>query len=145
MRSLTILSGFGFGLIFGTGLVLSGMVDPDRVKAFLDVAGAWNPALALVMIGAIAIAAPAFRIARRRRSLFGDEIKLPETKTIDARLIIGAGIFGLGWGLSGICPGPGVVLLGFGARGAFVFVLALVAGSNIGGLVQGRATSAARD
>jgi hypothetical protein len=115
------------------------MADPDRVKAFLDVAGAWNPALALVMAGAIAIAAPAFLFARRgRRALLGGAIQLPEGKKIDARLIIGAGIFGLGWGLSGICPGPGVVLLGFGAHGAIVFTLALVIGSRIGTLIERR-------
>ncbi len=145
MRKLSIVSGFGFGLLFGAGLVLSGMADPDRVKAFLDVTGTWNPALALVMIGAILIAAPAFRIASRRRPLLGDAIHLPERKSIDASLVIGAGIFGLGWGLSGICPGPGVVLLGFGARGAVVFVLALVIGSQIGGWVQGRIRPATPD
>lgn len=138
MRNLAILSGFGFGLLFGAGLVLSGMADPDRVKAFLDVAGSWNPALALVMIGAIAVAAPAFQIAKSRRALLGGDIALPKRKTIDASLVIGAAIFGLGWGLSGVCPGPGVVLLGFGARGAVVFVLALVIGSYIGSWVQGR-------
>ncbi len=139
MRSLPILTGFAFGLIFGAGLALSGMADPDRVKAFLDVAGAWNPALALVMLGAIAVAAPAFFVARRRRALLGGEIALPDTKRIDARLVIGAGIFGLGWGLSGICPGPAVVLLGFGARGAVVFTLAIVIGLRIGGWLRPRA------
>jgi uncharacterized membrane protein YedE/YeeE len=144
MRSTPVLSGFGFGLVFGAGLVISGMADPDRVKAFLDVAGAWNPALALVMGGAIAVAAPAFLFARRRqRALLGDTINLPQGKNIDARLLIGAGIFGLGWGLSGICPGPGVVLLGFGARGAIVFVLALLIGLHIGGLFEPRAEPAA--
>jgi hypothetical protein len=135
MRFLPILSAFAFGLIFGAGLVLSGMADPDRVKAFLDVTGAWNPSLALVMGGAIAVAAPAFYLAkRRRRAVLGCGVAAPEDKLIDTKLVLGAAIFGLGWGLAGICPGPGVVLLGFGARGAFIFVATMIVGARLAGV-----------
>jgi len=129
MRALTA---FGFGLLFGLGLLLSGMTDPDRVKAFLDVAGAWNPALALVMGGAIAVALPAFAFARRNsHSLLGEAIDLPAKRQIDAPLVIGAAIFGLGWGLAGICPGPALVLAGHAAPGALVFVAALLIGTRL--------------
>ncbi|MDR3504711.1 MAG: hypothetical protein P4L52_00530 [Acidocella sp.] len=130
MRALTA---FAFGLLFGLGLLLSGMTDPDRVKAFLDVAGAWNPALALVMGGAIAVALPAFALARgNKNSLLGEAITLPANRRIDARLLTGAAIFGLGWGLAGICPGPGLVLAGHLAPGALVFVVALYLGTRLG-------------
>lgn len=129
MRALTA---FAFGLLFGLGLLLSGMTDPDRVKAFLDIAGTWNPALALVMGGAIAVALPAFARARRGgRSLLGESINLPTNRRIDARLLGGAAIFGLGWGLAGICPGPGLVLAGHLAPGALVFVAALYLGTRL--------------
>jgi len=134
MRNLAVITSFAFGLIFGDGLVISGMADPDLVKAFLDVAGAWNPALALVMGGAILVAAPAFWLTRRRNlSLIGSPIRLSETQIIDRKLLTGAAIFGTGWGLSGICPGPGIVLLGFGARGAVIFVFALTIGVHLAG------------
>lgn len=137
MRNLTFITCFAFGLIFGTGLVISGMADPDLVKAFPDVAGDWNPALALVMGGAILIAAPCFWLARRRKlSLIGSAINLPDTHLIDAKLLTGAAIFGIGWGLSGICPGPGIVLVGFGAGGAVLFVLALILGAQIAGRLK---------
>lgn len=134
MRLKPVLSAFAFGLILGAGLVLSGMADPARVKAFLDVTGAWNPSLALVMGGAIAVAAPAFYLARRNgRAVQGCGISPAGSARVDAKLLLGAAIFGLGWGLSGICPGPGLVLLGYGARGAFVFVAAMVIGTRLAG------------
>jgi uncharacterized membrane protein YedE/YeeE len=135
MRLKPVLSAFAFGLILGAGLVLSGMANPDRVKAFLDVAGAWNPSLALVMGGAIAVAAPAFYLAKRRgRALQGCGVPPAGSPRVDRKLLLGAAIFGLGWGLSGICPGPGLVLLGYGARGAFVFAAAMIIGSRLAGL-----------
>lgn len=119
-----------FGLLFGAGLQVSGMTDPARVIGFLDVAGAWNPALAFVMGGAIMVTLPAFAIARRKQvSALGDRIELPERFRLDRRLIAGAAIFGLGWGLSGICPAPGVVLLGYGLGKAALFVAAIVVGA----------------
>lgn len=126
MRSLAAAI---FGVMFGLGLLVSGMLDPAKVMGFLDVAGRWNPQLAFVMGGAIAAAFPAFLIAKRRsKALLGDAIQLPETKTLDARLVGGAALFGLGWGLVGICPGPGVVLLGFAGPHAWLFGAAMLAG-----------------
>ncbi len=139
---MKVLASALFGVLFGVGLLVSGMTDPARVLGFLDVAGAWNPALAFVMAGAVAAAAPAFAIARRRSvSMLGDPFDAPDRFQIDARLLIGAGVFGVGWGLSGICPGPGLVLLGQDGVGAAAFVGALVVGSLLGGLPVARAGS----
>lgn len=117
------------GLLFGFGLILSGMSDPQRVLGFLDVFGTWNPALALVMGGAVAVSLPAFAIARRRgRTLLDAPLRLPDRRTITPGLVGGSALFGLGWGLSGVCPGPGVVLAATGAWEAILFVAAMVAG-----------------
>jgi len=134
---LTITSGL-FGLVFGLGLVLSHMADPARVAAFLDVTGNWNPALAFVMAGAILVAAPAFALARRRpRALIGGAFQLPDRFHVTGRLVLGAAVFGLGWGLSGICPGPGIVLAGGLETPALVFVGAAIAGSLLSDLLAG--------
>ncbi len=126
------LAAGAFGLLFGVGLIVAGMTDPVRVLAFLDVAGDWDPTLAFVMIGAIAVAAPAFAIARRTPvAALGDAIALPDRRRIDARLIGGSALFGLGWGLAGICPGPALVLLGNDGLSALLFVAALLAGGWI--------------
>jgi uncharacterized protein len=127
MRALTSAV---FGFIFGIGLIVSGMTDPHRILAFLDIAGDWDPSLALVMASAIAVAAPAFAIARARRSsAFGDPIRLPDrSRPIDAPLVAGAAIFGVGWGLSGLCPGPSIVLLSTYQAKPLVFVGAVVTG-----------------
>ncbi|MEK8034974.1 YeeE/YedE family protein [Ideonella sp. DXS29W] len=117
------------GLIFGAGLLVSGMANPAKVLGFLDLAGPWDPSLALVMLGAIGVAAPAFALARRRgQSLLGLPMQLPEPKAIDRRLVGGSLLFGLGWGLVGFCPGPSIVALGMGQVKAVVFVLAMLAG-----------------
>lgn len=127
------------GLIFGAGLLLSGMTDPARVIGFLDWTGAWDPSLAFVMGGAILSAAPLFALARRRsRPLFAEAFERSTEDTIDARLLIGAAVFGVGWGLAGICPGPALVLIGldplaiapFIAALAVGFILSLRAGAN---------------
>ena len=133
MREVLPIFTAGFlGLLFGLGLVTSHMTDPARVVDFLDVAGDWDPTLAFVMIGAIAVAAPAFVIARsRERSLLAERIVLPERTRIDRPLMLGAAIFGVGWGLAGICPGPGIALLGTLDKGALVFVPAVIAGMFI--------------
>jgi uncharacterized membrane protein YedE/YeeE len=137
MRVVPVITAFAFGLLFGVGLVISGMTDPDRVRGFLDVAGQWNPSLALVMGGAIILAAPGFYFARlRKQAVLGDAIVIPDGRLIDKRLVGGAAIFGIGWGLSGICPGPSLVLLGYGAHGAIIFVVALIAGSHLADLGQ---------
>jgi uncharacterized membrane protein YedE/YeeE len=120
---------FFIGLTFGLGLIVSGMVDPSKVIGFLDVAGRWDPSLAFVMGGAIAVAAPVFALVERRgKSLRGAPLSLASRRTIDARLVIGSALFGAGWGLAGLCPGPAIVALGHGQLGAAVFVAAMVAG-----------------
>jgi uncharacterized membrane protein YedE/YeeE len=117
------------GLLFGLGLIVSGMTDPSKVIGFLDIAGAWDPSLAFVMGGAILVGFVAFRFARRRTvSFLGGAMHLPAAREIDRPLILGALAFGLGWGLAGYCPGPAVVALGAGQDKAVVFVIAMVAG-----------------
>lgn len=122
---------FGFlsGLVFGLGLILAGMTDPRKVKAFLDLAGAWDPSLALVMGGAIAVGVFAFaRAGRRQRSWAGELMEIPSTRVVDRRLIVGGILFGVGWGIGGFCPGPALVALGSGMTEAAVFVAAMLAG-----------------
>lgn len=118
------------GLIFGFGLALSHMVEPTKVIGFLDVAGAWDPSLALVMAGAVIVTLIAYRlILRRPGPLFAPQFYLPTRQDLDRPLIVGAGIFGIGWGVAGYCPGPGIAALGLGTWEAPVFVAALAAGS----------------
>jgi uncharacterized membrane protein YedE/YeeE len=120
---------FVAALIFGLGLIISGMSDPAKVLGFLDLAGNWDPSLAFVMLGAIAVAAPAFALARKRgRTLDGQPLSLPATRNIDRRLIGGSLLFGIGWGLAGICPGPALVLLGQGNARGLLFVVSMLAG-----------------
>jgi len=120
------------GLIFGIGLIVSGMTDPAKVLGFLDLAGTWDPSLALVMGGAIAIGLIAFTIARKRSlSLLGLPMQLPTARQLDRRLILGSLTFGIGWGLAGICPGPALVLLGEGVTQGALFIAAMLAGMGI--------------
>ena len=127
------------GLIFGLGLCLSGMVQPAKVIGFLDLAGNWDPSLAFVMGGAIVVALPAFLIARRRSAAWiGGAIELPTAQAIDAPLVVGSAIFGIGWGLAGVCPAPGVVDLGFLSPDAAVFVVSMAAGMLIYRAAAGR-------
>jgi uncharacterized membrane protein YedE/YeeE len=124
-----VLSSFLAGLVFGIGLLASRMANPVKVLGFLDLAGAWDPSLAFVMVGAVGIAALAFALARRRASsLLGTPIALPSSQAIDSRLVIGSLVFGIGWGLAGFCPGPALVALGAGVSKAYVFVAAMLAG-----------------
>lgn len=117
------------GLVFGLGLILAGMTDPMKVKGFLDIAGAWDPSLGLVMGGAIALGVVAFaRAARRTRAWSGVPMEVPDTRRIDARLVGGGVLFGIGWGIAGFCPGPAIVALGTGLPAAVVFVPAMLAG-----------------
>ncbi len=121
-----------FGMIFGYGLMLSGMTDPDRVRGFLDWTGDWNPALAFVMGGAVLTAAPFFWFARRRgMPIFGHDLEMPESNRIGLRLLIGSAIFGIGWGLSGICPGPGFVVLGLSPWPVLVFLGTMAVGLGL--------------
>ena len=123
------LSAFAAGLIFGLGLIVSGMTDPSKVIGFLDVAGRWDPSLAFVMVGAIAVGLFAYRYAHKRAVAFlGGAMRLPTARQIDRRLIAGSLTFGVGWGLAGYCPGPALVSLGAGQDKAVAFVLAMLAG-----------------
>jgi uncharacterized membrane protein YedE/YeeE len=120
------------GLVFGLGLILSGMTDPAKVLAFLDVAGSWDPSLALVMLGAISIGFFAFRAAKRRgQTLLSTPLRLPVSRTIDHRLVLGSLLFGIGWGLAGLCPGPGLVLAASGHSAGIVFVTAMLLGMAV--------------
>lgn len=117
------------GLVFGLGLILSGMANPAKVLGFLDLAGNWDPSLAFVMAGAISVGVVSFAVARRRTlSFLGAEMRLPTVRHIDRRLIGGGLLFGVGWGVAGFCPGPALVALGMGESKAGVFVVAMLAG-----------------
>ncbi len=123
------LSAFLCGLLFGLGLLLAGMADPAKVLAFLDLAGAWDPSLALVMVGAILTALPFFGLARgKAHGLLGGAMQLPTRRDLDRRLVLGSLVFGVGWGIAGICPGPALVGLGAGHWQAALFVLGMLAG-----------------
>ncbi|MBX9610460.1 MAG: hypothetical protein K2X51_02415 [Burkholderiales bacterium] len=123
---------FVVGLLFGLGLILSGMVDPGKVLGFLDLAGPWDPSLAFVMGGAILVGVFAFAVARKRTTSFlGDAMRLPTSGVIDRRLVGGGLLFGAGWGLAGFCPGPALVSLGAGQPKAAVFVVAMLAGMAV--------------
>lgn len=120
------------GLLFGIGLMISGMANPAKVLGFLDLAGRWDPSLAFVMAGAIAVGALAFFMAKRRSSsFFGMPMQLPAGTAITARLILGSAVFGTGWGVAGFCPGPALVALGAGYPKAIGFVMAMIAGMAV--------------
>lgn len=125
------------GLLFGIGLMVSGMASPAKVQGFLDLAGRWDPSLAFVMAGAIAIGSLAFLIARRlKRSFLGLPVQLPASTTVTPRLVLGSAAFGVGWGLAGFCPGPALVALGAGYPKAIGFVAAMVAGMVVFELIE---------
>jgi hypothetical protein len=124
------------GLIFGIGIVISGMANPAKVLNFFDVAGSWDPSLAFVMGGALAIAGLGYRVVfGRGRPLFAPRFALPAGDRIDARLIGGAALFGLGWGIAGFCPGGALPAIGTGNGGVLIFVAALIAGILLARLV----------
>jgi uncharacterized membrane protein YedE/YeeE len=118
------------GTLFGAGLAVSQMIDPARVIGFLDVAGRWDPTLALVMVGALAITVPAFALARRKgvSPILGETFRLPTSRDIDGPLLLGAALFGIGWGLSGFCPGPAIAALSTGLWPVIAFGLSMVVG-----------------
>ena len=124
-------AGFAFlaGLLFGAGLIVSGMANPQKVLGFLDLAGRWDPSLAFVMAGAIGVAVFAFAWAKRRtRTLLGLPIQWPTVRTITVRLVAGSAVFGIGWGLAGFCPGPAIVSIGLGSVKGIAFVVAMLIG-----------------
>jgi uncharacterized membrane protein YedE/YeeE len=129
MNVFTSLAALTAGLVFGIGLIVSGMANPAKVLGFLDVFGAWDPSLALVMGGAIAVGVLAFWAAgKRTTSLLGHPMPSPASTVIDRRLVLGSVLFGAGWGVAGFCPGPALVALGFLQPKAVVFVVAMLAG-----------------
>ena len=129
---MKLLTTFVAGLVFGIGLIVAGMANPAKVLGFLDLAGAWDPSLMLVMAGAIAVGTGAFALARRRRtSLLGEPMQLPTYRHLDHRLIGGSLLFGVGWGLAGICPGPALVLAGAGVGKGLLFLVAMLVGMGL--------------
>jgi len=126
---MPVVTSFLSGLLFGLGLIVSGMANPAKIIGFLDLSGRWDPSLALVMAGAVAVGVCAFFVAgRRTRSLLGAQMQLPAARRIDARLVGGGLVFGVGWGIAGFCPGPGLVALGMGEAKAAAFVAAMLVG-----------------
>lgn len=139
MRRLTE---FVVGLIFGIGLIISGMTNPAKVIGFLDLAGLWDPSLAFVMGGAILVGVVAFAFAKRRAvSFFGDALHWPTSSAIDRRLIIGSLIFGAGWGLAGFCPGPAMVSFSAGVPKAIAFVAAMLVGMALFEVIERKRSS----
>jgi uncharacterized protein len=142
---MAVLLQFIIGLIFGIGLIVSGMSNPAKVLNFLDFAaipsGTWDASLAFVMAGAIAVTFIGFKLALKRpQPIFGEKFYLPGREDIDARLVAGPAIFGVGWGLAGFCPGPAVTALGFGTKAAVIFVLAMLAGMWLARFIASRAS-----
>ena len=136
---MTLLPALLAGFVFGTGLVLSGLTDPAKVLAFLDLAGNWDPSLLFVMGGALLASAPAFRYASQRGcTLANGPLHLPAKGRVDRKLVLGSLVFGIGWGLAGYCPGPALVSLAWGGVKPLVFVAAMVAGMGVFELLEGR-------
>ncbi|HEX9172783.1 MAG TPA: DUF6691 family protein [Telluria sp.] len=134
---MQILSALFVGLLFGIGLIVSGMTDPSKVIGFLDLAGSWNPSLAFVMGGAILVGLVAFRFAgQRARSLLGAPMRLPSASNIDRRLVLGGLAFGAGWGLAGYCPGPALASVASGGVKPVIFTIAMLAGMGIFELLE---------
>lgn len=134
---MQIIAALIVGLIFGIGLIVSGMTDPSKVIGFLDLAGRWDPSLGLVMAGAVVVGLLAFPFATRRdRSLLGNAMRLPTATQIDRRLVLGGLAFGAGWGLAGYCPGPALASLASGGAKPLIFSAAMLAGMALFELVE---------
>jgi uncharacterized membrane protein YedE/YeeE len=129
---LLIVSAFASGLLFGLGLIVSQMVNPAKVLGFLDIVGNWDPSLAFVMGGAVVVSSLGYVFAKRRGfPLLAPRLEIPTRRDMDLRLIGGAALFGIGWGLVGLCPGPALVGLTFGPWPVFVFVAAMIVGMAV--------------
>ena len=136
---MKLLTAFFAGLLFGVGLIVSGMTLPSKVLGFLDLAGRWDPSLAFVMGGALLVGIPAFLFAaRRRKSMLGEVMQLPTSTTIDRRLLLGSLTFGAGWGLAGFCPGPALASLAQGGAKPLIFFAAMLAGMALFGMLERR-------
>jgi uncharacterized protein len=136
---MRFLSAFVIGLIFGLGIALSGMINPAKVLNFFDLAGTWDPSLAFVMGGALAVAIPGYRLVFRRPApVLEDRFQLPDTRVIDRRLVLGSATFGIGWGIAGFCPGGALPALGTGRPEVFLFLAALIGGLLLARFLQAR-------
>ena len=136
MRLLTALI---IGMIFGTGIAVSGMINPAKVLNFFDLAGTWDPSLAFVMAGALAVAIPGYRLTLARPApAFENRFQLPDTRVIDRRLVLGSATFGVGWGIAGFCPGGALPAIGTGDPAVFLFLAALIGGLLIARVLQAR-------
>ncbi len=136
---MALLINFVIGLIFGLGLVVSGMSNPAKVLNFLDLAGYWDPSLAFVMGGAVIVAFIGYRIVLQRNApIFDTKFHVPTRTDVDTRLIIGPALFGIGWGLGGFCPGPALTAIGLGAPGTLIFVPAMLVGMWVARLMAER-------
>lgn len=136
-RGLQWLTAGLAGLLLGLGLILSGMANPAKVVGFLDVAGPWDPSLGLVMGGGLVVGSVGFALLKRRQvTLLGEPLNLPVSRKIDIRLILGSVLFGIGWGITGICPGPGLVLLGAGIPEGVIYVVSLLAGMALYSVIE---------
>jgi uncharacterized membrane protein YedE/YeeE len=144
---MALLTALLSGLLFGSGLALSGMINPTKVLNFFDVFGAWDPSLSFVMAGALVVTFLGYRLAARRTApFFAAAFSLPERKTIDSQLLVGAAVFGVGWGLSGLCPGPAVASLTTVSLEPLVFLAAMSAGMTVTSFaLKWRVPSASRD
>jgi len=140
---MSVIIQFVIGLVFGLGLLLSGMSDPARVLNFLDLggigSGTWDPSLAFVMMGAVATTFVGFQLVlKRQRPVFADAFQLPTRSDLDMHIIAGPAIFGIGWGLAGLCPGPAFVALGYGSSASVVFIIAMLGGMALARTLAGR-------
>jgi len=136
-RGLQWLTAAIAGLLLGLGLILSGMANPAKVVGFLDVAGPWDPSLGLVMGGGLVVGSVGFALLKKRQvTLLGEPLNLPVSRKIDIRLILGSVLFGIGWGITGICPGPGLVLLGAGIPEGVIYVVSLLAGMALYSVIE---------
>lgn len=144
MNAPRLLTALASGLIFGLGLALSGMMDPEKVLGFLDVAGAWDPSLAFVLAGAVGVSALGYALkARMTRPALAPRFEVPTNRTIDARLLAGSALFGIGWGLAGFCPGPALAGLTLGLPEVVLFVAAMLGGMLVYRLTLERSSPAA--
>jgi len=136
---MRLLTAFLIGTIFGLGISISGMINPAKVLNFFDLAGTWDPSLAFVMAGALAVAIPGYRVVLGRQApAFDSRFQLPDTRVIDRRLVLGSATFGVGWGIAGFCPGGALPALGSGDPAVFLFLAALIGGMLVARALQAR-------
>lgn len=125
------------GIVLGLGLIFSGMANPGKVIGFLDIAGSWDPSLGLVMGGGLVVGSIGFAVLKKQhKTLLGEPLNLPASRKIDLRLILGSILFGIGWGITGICPGPGLVLLGAGIPEGVIYIVSLLAGMTLYSVIE---------